>query len=226
MVMRMAEAIILCGGAGWRLKPHTWVPKPLLPLLETPTKKTLLDLQIEWLKKHGFKKIILASNQRLEVSEEVLEVIEEEKLGTGGAVKNALREVTEEQVYVMNVDDIVSYNPQSLFEYSDAGAAILLARPHLGFGVVRLEGDFVTGFEEKPLLDFYVSAGHYVFKREIIEKYFPNRGDLERKTLPTLAINKLLKGMKLEGKWYTINTYKDYINVKKLVEDRRIKLFV
>ena len=224
--MKMAEAIILCGGTGWRLKPHTWIPKPLLPLLETPTKKTLLDLQIEWLRKHGFERIILASNQHLETSHEVIEVIEEEKLGTGGAVKNALREVTEERVYVMNVDDIVSYNPQSLFEYSDAGAAILLARPHIGFGVVKLEGDFVTGFEEKPLLDFYVSAGHYVFKREIIEKYFPDRGDLEREALPILAINKLLKGMKLEGKWYTINTYKDYINVKKLVESGNIKLFV
>jgi len=223
--MKMAEAIILCGGAGWRLKPHTWIPKPLLPLLETPTKKTLLDLQIEWLRKHGFERIILASNQHLETSHEVIEVIEKEKLGTGGAVKNALREVAEEQVYVMNVDDIVSYNPKNLFEYSDAGAAILLARPHIGFGVVKLEGDFVIGFEEKPLLDFYVSAGHYVFKREIIEKYFPDRGDLERETLPTLATNKLLKGMKLEGEWYTINTYKDYINVKKLVESGNIKLF-
>jgi len=224
--MRMTEAIILCGGAGWRLKPHTWIPKPLLPLLETPTKKTLLDLQIEWLRKHGFERIILATNQHLETSHEVIEVIEKEKLGTGGAVKNALKGVTEERVYVMNVDDIVSYNPQNLFEYSDAGAAILLARPHIGFGVVKLEGDFVIGFEEKPLLDFYVSAGHYVFKREIIEKYFPDRGDLEREALPILATNKLLKGMKLEGEWYTINTYKDYINVKKLVESGNIKLFV
>ena len=224
--MKMTEAIILCGGAGWRLKPHTWIPKPLLPLLETPTKKTLLDLQIEWLRKHGFERIILASNQHLETSHEVVEVIEKEKLGTGGAVKNALKEVTEELVYVMNVDDIVSYNPQNLFEYSDSGAAILLARPHIGFGVVKLEGDFVTGFEEKPLLDFYVSAGHYVFKREVIEKYFPDRGDLERETLPILAINKLLKGMKLEGEWHTINTYKDYINVKKLIESGKIKLFV
>ena len=222
----MTEAIILCGGAGWRLKPHTWIPKPLLPLLETPTKKTLLDLQIEWLRKHGFERIILATNQHLETSHEVIEVIEKEKLGTGGAVKNALKGVTEERVYVMNVDDIVSYNPQNLFEYSDAGAAILLARPHIGFGVVKLEGDFVIGFEEKPLLDFYVSAGHYVFKREIIEKYFPDRGDLEREALPILATNKLLKGMKLEGEWYTINTYKDYINVKKLVESGNIKLFV
>ena len=220
----MAEAIILCGGMGWRLKPHTWIPKPLLPLIETPIKKTLLDLQIEWLKRHGFKRIILATNQRLKPSEEVIEVIEEKKLGTGGAVKRAVKKAIEKLVYVMNVDDIVIYNPQKLFNYADAGAAILLARPHIGFGVVKLEGDFVAGFEEKPLLDFYVSAGHYVFKREIIEQYFPDVGDLERKVLPVIAKNRLLKGMKLEGEWYTINTYKDYINVKKLIESGKIKL--
>jgi len=220
----MAEAIILCGGTGWRLKPYTWIPKPLLPLIETPIKKTLLDLQIEWLKNSGFERIILASNQHLETSHKVIEVREEEKLGTGGAVKRAVKKTIEELVYVMNVDDIVMYNPQRLFDYADAGAAILLARPHIGFGVVKLEGNFVTGFEEKPLLDFYVSAGHYVFKREIIEQYFPDVGDLEREALPVIAKNKLLKGMKLEGEWYTINTYKDYINVKKLIESGKIKL--
>ena len=220
----MLEAIILCGGTGWRLKPHTWIPKPLLPIIEAPTKKTLLDIQIEWLKKHGFERIILASNQHLETSHEVVEVIEKEKLGTGGAVKEAVKKAKEELVYVMNVDDIVTYGPRKLFDYADAGAAILLARPHIGFGVVNLEGDFVVGFEEKPLLDFYVSAGHYVFRRKIIEQYFPDIGDLEREALPVIAKNRLLKGMKLEGEWYTINTYKDYVNVKKLIENGKIKL--
>lgn len=220
----MVEAIILCGGTGWRLKPHTWIPKPLLPLIETPIKKTLLDLQVEWLKKHGFQRIILASNQHLETNHEVVEIIEEKKLGTGGAIKRAVKEARENLVYVMNVDDIVTYNPRKLFDYANAGAAILLARPHIGFGVVNLDGEFVVGFEEKPLLEFYVSAGHYVFKREIIEQYFPDVGDLEREALPVIAKNRLLKGMKLEGEWYTINTYKDYINVKKLIGDGKIKL--
>ena len=222
----MPEAIILCGGTGWRLKPHTWIPKPLLPVIEVPTKKTLLDIQIEWLKKHGFERIILASNQHLETSYEVIEVIEKEKLGTGGAVKEAVKKAKEELVYVMNVDDIVTYDPGKLFDYANAGAAILLARPRIGFGVVILEGDFVAGFEEKPLLDFYVSAGHYVFRRKIIEQYFPDVGDLEREALPVMAKNRLLKGMKLEGEWYTINTYKDYVNVKKLIENGKIRLLV
>jgi len=222
----LTEAIILCGGTSWRLKPHTWIPKPLLPLKEKPNKQTLLDLQIEWLKKNGIKKIVLATNQNFETKYDVVWVVEKQKLGTGGAVKNALKFIDENEVYVMNVDDMVSYNPKELFSYSDVGAAILLAKPHIGFGVAKAENSFVIGFEEKPKVDFYVSAGHYVFKRRIIEEYFPDIGDLERETLPVLARNRLLKGMKLNGEWYTINTYKDYLTVKHLLENEKIKLFV
>ena len=221
----LTEAIILCGGTGWRLKPHTWVPKPLLPLKEESTKYTLLDLQIEWLKKHGFEGIVLATNQKFETKHQVTQVVENKKLGTGGAVKNAAQFIDGNEVYVMNVDDIVSYNPKELFRYSDAGAAILLAKPRIGFGVVKTENSFVVGFEEKPIVDFYVSAGHYVFKKKIIEDYFPEVGDLERETLPILAKKRLLRGMKLEGEWYTINTYKDYLTIKQLIENGKIKLF-
>ena len=222
----MYEAIILCGGHAWRLKPHTWVPKPLLPIKEEAGPKTLVDLQIQWLKKHGFKNIVLASNQNLKTYFPVAQVIEEKKLGTGGAVKNALDYVESQEVYVMNVDDIVTYDPTTLFEYSRRGAAILLAKPKLGFGMVKTRGNLVVGFQEKPFLDFYVSAGHYVFKRHVIEKYFPDVGDLEKETLPVLAKEKILEGMKLKGDWYTVNTYKDYVTLREKIKSGEIKVFV
>ena len=55
----MREAIILAGGEGWRLKPATWVPKPLLQI----NKKTLIDHQINWLRSHDFENIIVASSR-------------------------------------------------------------------------------------------------------------------------------------------------------------------
>jgi NDP-sugar pyrophosphorylase family protein len=56
----LREAIILAGGEGWRLKPATWVPKPLLKI----NKNTLIDHQIEWLRSHDFENIIVASNRK------------------------------------------------------------------------------------------------------------------------------------------------------------------
>jgi len=52
------EAIILCGGSGWRFKPDIWVPKPKLKIND----ETLIAHQVNWLKKHGFNRIILATN--------------------------------------------------------------------------------------------------------------------------------------------------------------------
>jgi len=60
--------------------------------------------------------------------------IERRKLGTGMAIKRATTLINAEQVYVMNVDDIVFYNPKKLFEYSTIGVAVLLAQPQLPFG--------------------------------------------------------------------------------------------
>jgi len=208
------EAIILCGGSGWRLKPDIWVPKPKLKIND----ETLIAHQVNWLKKHGFNRIILATNiPDLIDDPSVTYSIEKEKLGTGGAVKKALEHVKGERVYVMNVDDIVFYDPKELYEYSDKGAAILMAKPRLPFGKIQTQDTYVLRFEQKPLLDFYVSAGHYVFKTTVIKKYFPDKGDMELQTLQNLADRKMLRGYRYNGLWLTINTYKDLIQVRSIL---------
>ena len=87
------EAIILCGGSGWRLKPDMWIPKPKLKI----NNETLISHQINWLRKHGIDKIILAANtSNLTEDPNVIYSVEEKKLGTGGAVKKAIEHVKEE----------------------------------------------------------------------------------------------------------------------------------
>ena len=57
------KVVILAGGLGSRLKPFTEViPKPLLPIGE----KSVLEIQIENLKKHGFTDVYLATNYKSE----------------------------------------------------------------------------------------------------------------------------------------------------------------
>ncbi len=205
------DAIILCGGSGWRLKPDIWTPKPKLKIND----ETLISHQVNWLKKHGIDSIILATNNSDLIDDQsVVYSIEEKKLGTGGAVKKATEKVKDDKVYVMNVDDIVFYNPRELYEYADKGAAILLAKPKLPFGKVTTEGTYVLRFEQKPLLDFHVNVGHYVFKKSIIEKNFPEEGDMELQTLQNLADKRMLRGYIYNGLWLTINTMKDLITVR------------
>jgi NDP-sugar pyrophosphorylase family protein len=212
----LREAIILAGGEGWRLKPATWVPKPLLKI----NKNTLIDRQIEWLRSHNFENIIVASNRQDLTNQPVTYSIEEENLGTGGATKKAFEQIKGKVAYVMNVDDIVFYDPNELFDYAGKGAGLLLAKPQIPFSKVTLEnGINVIRFQQRETLDFYVSTGHYVFKKSVVEKFFPNNGDFEFTAMQRLADKKMLQGYTYHGIWFTLNTMKDLLQVRNFFKE-------
>jgi len=103
------KAVILAGGLGTRLRPFTEIiPKPLLPIGE----KSVLEIQIEHLKKNGFDEIFLATNYKSEYIENFfgdgsrygvkLRVSKEDKpLGTVGPL-TLLREQLAEPFLVIN----------------------------------------------------------------------------------------------------------------------------
>jgi NDP-sugar pyrophosphorylase family protein len=215
-VKLVREAIILAGGEGWRLKPATWVPKPLLKI----NKNTLIDHQVEWLRSHDFENIVVASNRTDLTKEAVTYSTEEKSLGTGGATKKAFEHIKGKVAYVMNVDDIVFYDPNELFDYAAKGAGLLLAKPQIPFGKVTLENDVsVIRFQHRETLDFYVSTGHYVFKRAVVEKLFPDKGDFEFAAMQRLADKKMLQGYTYHGMWFTLNTMKDLREVKRFFKE-------
>jgi NDP-sugar pyrophosphorylase family protein len=210
------EAIILCGGEGWRLKPDTWTPKPLLEIAD---KETVLDRQINWLLEHDFDTIILASNRTFPESAfftnpKVQPCIERRKLGTGGAVKRAVTLVNGGEFYVMNVDDLVFYDPKELFEYANKGASMLLAQPRLPFGKTTLQEEDIIEFEDRPTLNLWVNAGHYVFSKRIVAQHFPDEGDFEHHVMQKLVEERHLRGLKYTGDWLTLNTMKDLIRIR------------
>jgi len=140
----------------------------------------------------------------------------------GGAVKRATTLINADKFYVMNDDDIVFYDPRRLYEKATDGAAVLLAQPQLPFGKVTTQGDLVTKFEQRPILDLWVNAGHYVFTKEIVREYFPDEGDFEGETMQRIASNKRLRGLKYSGDWLTLNTMKDLIRISEYFRSRRI----
>ena len=212
----MREAIILAGGEGWRLKPATWVPKPLLKI----NKKTLIDHQIDWLRSHDFENIIVASNRTDLTKEQVTYSTEEDSLGTGGATKKAFEHIKGNVAYVMNVDDLVFYDPTELFDYAGKGAGLLLAKPQIPFGKVTLaNGIDVIRFQNREILDFYVSTGHYVFKKNVVKKIFPDNGDFEFTAMQRLADKKMLQGYTYHGVWFTLNTMKDLLDVRRFFKE-------
>ena len=226
----LVESIILCGGAAKRMKPYLPFSKAFA---EVQPGVTLLEYQVSWLFNSGITRVILAIDRdaytglRAKAASLVDRVtcsIEEERLGTGGAIKQAIDLADSSPVYVMNIDDIIlseTYTPSTLLHtcqnHRDGHGSILLTRTQFPFGVVEVAGDRVRGFQQKPWLDYKICSGHYAFTQEGVKHYFPPRGNFEDSALQRMAQDNVLYAAELDGVWLTIN------NIKQL-EDARQRL--
>ena len=126
------NAIILCGGLSTRLGEITkTIPKILLEV----GGKTVLDWQLDKLKRAGIDTVVFAAGHlsdvlKKEVGEErngikIIYAIEKEKLGTGGAIKFAWEYIPhkDEPTVILNGDILTTVNlskmAQSLKPESD-----------------------------------------------------------------------------------------------------------
>ncbi len=212
------KAVILAGGFGKRLKPLTdQRPKPMIEVLNVP----IIEWQVRWLRKFGIKDCVLCVGyMRGQIFDHIGDgskfgakikySVEEEPLGTGGALKNAQDLLSDQESFLMlNGDVLTELDPNRLnLAGSHTIALVPLRSP---FGVVELDSDSkVLGFVEKPeILDRWINAGVYHFTREVF-RYLPENGNIEVTALPALAKEGKLKAVKYQNVfWRSIDSHKD-----------------
>jgi len=220
------QAVILAGGFGKRLAPLTSeTPKPLLPVGGKP----ILVRQIEWLKSFGIGDIILAVGYlRHKVFEtlgdgrrygvRIFYSVEEEPLGTGGAIRNASPFINSDVFVVVNGDVLTNLPVDVLAEsLGEADGAIALVPLRSPYGIVEFdEKGYVVRFREKPLLDeFFINAGVYVLRRKVLEE-LPVRGNIEETLFPKLAKERRLRAVVFKDVfWRSVDSLKDLEEVDK-----------
>jgi len=210
------RAIILAGGLGLRLRPLTEkVPKVLVQYKGKP----LAQHQVEYLASYGVRDIVFACGYRWEKIKEffgdgskfdvnIHYSVEEDKLGTGGAIKKAMENFPSEEYLILNGDiitnldlnDFISFHRKRGFEVT-----MLLVPLQSPYGIVEVSDDgVVTGFREKPKLPHWINGGIYLVNNSVIGK-LPDKGDIEKETFPKIRIN----GYRFNGYWKAIDTMKD-----------------
>ena len=225
------KAVILAGGLGTRLKPFTEIiPKPLLPIGE----KSVLEIQIEHLKKNGFEEIYLATNYRSEYIENffgdgsrygvTLKISKEEKpLGTVGPL-TLLKEKLTEPFLVMNGDILTLLNVKELYNFALKIDTILTVSikeiiTPFQFGNIFFEGDYVTRIEEKPKIRTKILAGIYIFKPGIFElipenEYFGMDILIEKMLTDKIKIAKY----EINDYWLDIGQIDDYQKAQEIYD--------
>lgn len=172
--------VIMAGGRGTRLRPHTEnCPKPLLLVAGKP----MLENIIEHAKVEGFSHFVLAIHylgqmiedhfghgDRLGVQIDYLR--EQSPLGTAGAL--GLLNPRPDAAFVVTNGDVITdirYGELLDFHIRNDAAATMAVRVHEWqhpFGVVHTQGVEIVGFEEKPVARSHINAGVYALNPDAL----------------------------------------------------------
>ena len=177
------EGIVLAGGQGTRLRqvlPD--IVKPMAPVGGRP----FLELLLLRLAAHGFTRVVLSLGYRAEsISDhfgssftgmEIVHVVEEVPLGTGGGMRLAMEKCEGNHAFVFNGDTFLDLDIAALeARWQRSRSIIIVARkvPDTSrYGRLVVSGDKVTGFLEKgkagPGL---INAGCYVLPKGELDSF-------------------------------------------------------
>ena len=219
------EAIILAGGLGTRLREAVPdLPKCMAPVAGRP----FIFHVINYLRLQGIEQFIFSLGYKHEVIEEYLHghfptlkytvVIEEEPLGTGGAIQLACTKAENKQVVVVNGDTMykADLHAASLFHIHHMAECTLLLKPMQQFdryGVVELEeGHLVKQFSEKKYYESgNINGGVYILdKDKFLDEEFPEKFSFEKQYLEQFYNRRRIYGLIQDAYFIDIGIPEDF----------------
>ncbi|MGD9992057.1 MAG: nucleotidyltransferase family protein [Salinivirgaceae bacterium] len=218
------EVIILAGGLGTRLKDAVKdVPKPMAPIGNLP----FLAYLFQYLKKFPINKVVLAvghkhesisnyfGNQYLGI--EIDYAIENEPLGTGGAIANALQLTKNKTVFLLNGDTFFKVNLLQLLQHHQKSKAqlTLALKPMQQFdryGTVETRDSQIIKFnEKKPVNEGLINGGVYVIEKQSVESLnLPIKFSFEKEILEKETAHWNMQALICEGYFIDIGIPCDY----------------
>ncbi|HOG57879.1 MAG TPA: sugar phosphate nucleotidyltransferase [Anaerolineaceae bacterium] len=218
------RAVILAGGRGTRLAPYTYVlPKPMMPIGD----KAILEILLRQMKRAGINHVVLTvghlaglmraffqDGQQYDL--DITYSYEATPLGTAGPL--ALVPNLDKTFMVSNGDvlTLLDFNDFINFHHEQGGICSIAMhkhKVHIDLGVVEQNnGDYViTGYVEKPTLDYRVSMGVYIFEPRVLD-YIPKNEYLDFPDLvkTLLANGERVIGYPFNGYWRDLGNPGDY----------------
>lgn len=219
------ECIVLAGGLGTRLREAVPdLPKCMAPVAGKP----FLSHVIDALRMQGIEKFIFSLGYQASVIEAYLSesyptldygiVIEEEPLGTGGAIQLAMQRATNSHVLVANGDTLFRISLSRLDQlHRSSGSECTLALKSMKnfdrYGVVETDDQsrIVSFLEKKFYVEGLINGGVYGIDREkFLSRRMPQRFSFEKDYLEKFYPEGLFFGSVQEGYFIDIGIPDDY----------------
>ena len=221
----LKEVIILAGGLGTRLRSAL----PDLPKCMAPVNgKPFIGYVIDYFQQQGINKFILSLGYKSEFIVEYLDssyqstefqyCIEEEPLGTGGAIKLACSKTMTSNVLVTNGDTLfkISLEKLSDFHLSQGADCTLSLKPMHHFdryGVVELtKNERIASFKEKQFYESgLINGGLYALNiKAFMKEIFPVKFSFEKEYLESLFQQRNMYGLLQDEYFIDIGIPEDY----------------
>ncbi len=196
-----SSALIMAGGEGRRLLPLTEnLPKPLVEVGGMP----LIERQVRRVAAAGVTKIYIAVNYLAGMIESHLGngsrfgvgihyLHEQKKLGTAGAL-SLIEESLDGPLLLMNGDVLTSIDFRYLLDFHLKYQPLLTVAAidyhvEIPYGVIKTNGAFALGLEEKPSQQFLCNAGIYAISPDAVNQV-PKNQSYNMTDLIELSINR------------------------------------
>lgn len=225
---RIRKALILAGGDGVKMRPFTFeLPKTMIPVKGRP----ILEHIIELLREYDIREIHVAIGHLGEKVKDhfgdgskygvrINYIEEKKKTGTGGSLRNAIPLLGVEPFLLIWGDVLIDIDLGDLIDFHlERSPLMTVALTSVldpsDYGAVRLHGDNIVEYKEKPKksvgMSHLVSAGVQIVDPAILD-FIPSKSYsmLEDEVVPKLIRNKKIKGYLFEGQWFDIGTPEIY----------------
>jgi D-glycero-alpha-D-manno-heptose 1-phosphate guanylyltransferase len=218
------EALVLAGGLGSRLRARLGdLPKSLAPVAGRPFLTYALDL----LHAAECRRVVLATGYLSEAIEShfgsayrgipIQYSREQDPLGTGGAIVNALDQFNDGPFLVMNGDTWFGFDIRACVSWcedqGDLDAMVVRRVPDSSrYGAVALKDGWVDAFGEKRSSEpGFVNAGAYYLRRRTFSAFeLPTAFSIERDLFQPHARQMRLRGYVAAGDFIDIGVPEDY----------------
>jgi glucose-1-phosphate cytidylyltransferase len=105
-------------------------------------------------------------------------------------------------------------------------ATITITRLYSKYGILKLDGELVESFREKPQMDEFINVGYMVLEKEVFDYIRPDEDVMFEETLADIAADGKLGYYIHKGFWHAMDTYKDYVDLNKMWrEDPKWKIW-